>query len=235
MNAIIHKSDTRGHANHGWLDTYHTFSFANYFDPERMNFGTLRVLNDDIINPSQGFGMHPHDNMEIITIILKGTLEHKDSMGHISVIKENEVQVMSAGTGLYHAEYNHSSSEEVNLLQIWILPRKRYLKPRYDQKIYSSEYYNNNFVVIVNPDTEEGLFIQQDAWILRGKLENNHIFEYQIKRKENGLYVFAIEGEAIVSGTPLKRRDGIGISDISDISIEAIKDSDLLLLDIPME
>ncbi len=234
MNATLHKSNTRGHANHGWLDTYHTFSFANYFDPNRVNFGTLRVLNDDIVQPSQGFGMHPHDNMEIITIILKGALEHKDSMGHISVIKENEVQVMSAGTGLYHAEYNHSAKEEVNLLQIWIFPRSNNLDTRYDQKQFSLDNYKNKFALLVNPDYENGLYIQQDAWILRGNLVKDFELNYSIKKKENGLYVFVINGNVNVSGTELRKRDGIGINDADEVVFHAVSDCDLILLDIPM-
>ena len=234
MKQVIHQSDTRGHFNYGWLDTHHTFSFASYHNRERMNFGTLRVLNDDIIKPSQGFGMHPHDNMEIITIVLKGALEHRDSIGYVSVIKENEVQVMSAGKGLYHAEYNHSENEDVSILQIWIFPREQNLESRYDQQIFNSDHYSNHFAVLVNPDHERKLFIRQDAWVLRGNLQQNTEIDYSIRRKENGLYVFVIDGEAMIAGSKLKSRDGAGFWETGLVHFQASSDCDLLLLDVPM-
>ena len=182
MKTVLHKSGTRGHFDHGWLNTYHTFSFARYYDPERLGFGTLRVLNDDFIKPAQGFGKHPHDNMEIITIVLKGALEHKDSMGHVSVIRENEVQVMWAGTGITHSEYNHLQEEETNFLQIWIYPRAENLHNRYDQGKFNPDDFHNNLQVLVNPDYEKGLYIQQDAWLLKGYLEKG--VEIQAKKGE---------------------------------------------------
>lgn len=235
MKTVIHQSETRGHFNYGWLNTYHTFSFAGYRDNERIHFGTLRVLNDDVIKPSQGFGTHPHDNMEIITIVLSGALEHKDSMGHVSVIKENEVQVMSAGKGLHHAEYNHSKNQDVNILQIWIFPRSQNLDSRYDQKLFKPEDYENNFTTLVNPDIEKNLSIQQDAWVLRSRLRKDAEQTYTIKRNENGLYVFVISGSAVIAGNNLEKRDGLGIWETQEVNFRASSDCDLLLLDVPMQ
>lgn len=235
MKTVKHHSETRGHFNYGWLNTYHTFSFAGYRDNERIHFGTLRVLNDDVIKPSEGFGMHPHNNMEIITIVLSGALEHKDSMGHVSVIKENEVQVMSAGKGLHHAEYNHSKDQDVNILQIWIFPRLQNLDSRYDQQLFKAEDYKNNFAILVNPDSEKNLYIQQDAWVLRGSFGKDSEQTYTVKRNENGLYVFVINGKAVVAGNNLEKRDGLGVWETEKVKFRATSDCDLLLLDVPMQ
>ncbi len=235
MKSILHKAATRGHFNHGWLDTWHTFSFARYHDPERMGFGTLRVLNDDTIAASEGFGMHPHDNMEIITFVLNGALEHKDSMGHVSVINKNDVQVMSAGTGLHHAEYNHSDTTQTEILQVWIFPREVGLETRYDQLSLDHAKLKNRIHTVVNPDSEQGLYIQQDGWISVADFDAGNSTTYRLKREENGLYVFIVEGIADVTGQRLDRRDGIGIWETGEVEIKAISPCRLILFDIPMQ
>jgi redox-sensitive bicupin YhaK (pirin superfamily) len=234
MKTILHKANTRGSANHGWLKTNHTFSFASYYDPERMHFGKFRVLNDDIIKGGYGFGTHPHDNMEIITIPLEGAIEHKDSMNHISVIREGDVQVMSAGTGVTHSEYNHSKSEEAKLLQLWIFPRNSGLTPRYDQVTFNKEEYKNTIKTIVNPDHEGGLFIHQDAWLSLSKPESGKELGYKIKKEGNGLYIFVIEGEIEIGEQKLSKRDGLGIWNTEEITFKASTDSYILFVDVPM-
>src|SRR5690554_4268470 len=194
MNTIIHKAETRGSANHGWLNSYHTFSFANYHNPERMNFGVLRVLNDDTVAAGMGFGTHPHDNMEIISIPLEGDLEHKDSMGNVAVIKEGDVQVLSAGTGITHSEYNKNKDKEVKFLQIWIFPKKKNLKPRYDQISIRDIAKDNEFYQILSPNQDDqGVWINQDAWFHIGKFEKGKSDEYKIKKEGNGVYAFILK------------------------------------------
>lgn len=232
---IIHRADSRGHANHGWLDTYHTFSFANYFDPQRVHFGMLRVLNDDYVDPGKGFGTHPHDNMEIISIPLEGDLEHRDSMGNVAVIRKGEIQVMSAGTGITHSEFNKNDDRQVNFLQIWIFPREQYLEPRYDQIKLDEAKMHNAFQQIVSPEPGgEGAWISQDAWLSLGVIEQGTRVEYELKRAEDGVYVFVINGEAEVDGEMLGRRDGMGISGTGNFSVTAKKDSEILLIEVPM-
>ena len=234
-NIILHKAASRGHANHGWLDTHHTFSFANYHDPERMHFGVLRVLNDDTVEGGMGFGMHPHDNMEIITIPLSGDLEHKDSMGNTGVIKEGDVQVMSAGTGIYHSEYNKNKDKDVSLLQIWVFPNMQNVKPRYDQKTFNREDRINKFQQIVSPMGEEnGMNIHQDAWFFLGNFEKDFETTYPVKKNTNGVYIFMIDGEATINGQSLNKRDGIGISEEQTIHIKANSEAEILVMDIPM-
>ncbi len=238
MKTILYSATSRGHANHGWLDARHTFSFAGYFDSERINFGALRVLNDDIVLGGEGFGSHPHDNMEIITIPLYGALEHKDNMGHTEVIKAGDVQVMSAGTGLYHSEYNANPDKPVNLFQIWIFPNKRDVKPRYDQKTFDFFTDKNILTQIVSPDTESNdneLWIHQNAWLNTGIFDENQTIDYQIKKSGNGLYIMVIEGEFIIGDQKLSHRDGLGIWDADSIKIESLSDnSRILLIDVPM-
>lgn len=235
MITIVHKANDRGAANHGWLTAKHSFSFAGYHDPEKVHFGMLRVLNDDIVAPGMGFGMHPHDNMEIITIPLKGSLQHRDDMGNSEVIKHNEVQVMSAGTGVMHSEFNPSKTEEVNLLQIWVFPSKKNVTPRYDQKLFLPEERKNKFQLIVSPDGERGsMFIQQDAWFSLANLDKDKKLEYNLNKKENGVYAFVIEGKALIADQPLEPRDAAGISDTAKISVEAKTDTQILLIEIPM-
>lgn len=234
-NTIIHKASTRGHANHGWLDTYHTFSFSSYYNPDRVHFGALRVLNDDTVDGGMGFGKHPHDNMEIITIPLSGDLEHQDSMGNIGVIKQGDVQLMSAGTGIQHSEYNKNKDKKVSLLQIWVFPKEQNVTPRYDQKTFRIEDRNNKFQQVVSPFGEaEGMDVHQDAWFNLGNLKKGFETTYQVKRKGNGVYAFIIEGDVTINGQQLNRRDGIGLSDIESISIKADNDAEILLMDIPM-
>lgn len=233
---IFHPANTRGHADHGWLKTYHTFSFAGYHDPERVHFGALRVLNDDTVAGGNGFGKHPHDNMEIITIVLKGALEHQDSMGHTQAIHPGEVQVMSAGTGIFHSEYNHNKNEAVELFQIWIFPDKRNVTPRYDQKMFDAEDRKNKIQQLVSSidNDEEGLKIHQGARISRVGLDAGKEVNYNIKDPKNGLYVLLVEGKASAGGQELERRDGYGLTGIDSLNIKAEKDSDILLLEVPM-
>ena len=234
-NFIIHQAAQRGHAQHGWLDTYHSFSFANYHDPEKIHFGVLRVLNDDKIEGGMGFGMHPHDNMEIITIPIFGDLQHKDSMGNSGVIKHGDVQVMSAGTGICHSEENANPDKDVCLFQIWVFPNKQNVTPRYDQKTFEVKDRENKFQQIVSPMGEkEGLNIHQDAWFSLANFKKDFETNYQIKKSGNGVYVFIIEGSATINNQLLNKRDAIGITEIETLSIKADSDTQLLVMDIPM-
>jgi hypothetical protein len=237
MQTIIYKSTERGHANHGWLNAYHSFSFASYYDPNKIHFGVLRVLNDDSVAASMGFGMHPHDNMEIITIPFSGILEHKDSMGNTGIISAGEVQVMSAGSGITHSEFNHSKTEAVTLFQIWIFPNKKNVTPRYDQIKYDIESNLNQFIQIISPNpNDEGSWIHQNAWMHIGKFTENETIQYTTRLNGNGFYLMVIDGEIEVADTQLGKRDAIGISEISTIHIQ-IKSAtaQLLLMDIPMQ
>lgn len=235
-NMVLHKAETRGHAQHGWLDAHHTFSFANYHDPARMHFGVLRVLNDDIIDGGGGFGMHPHDNMEIITIPIEGELEHKDSMGNVGVIRQNEVQVMSAGTGVYHSEYNKNPDKKINLLQIWIFPNKRNVTPRYDQITFDPKDRVNKLLQIVSPSAnEKGLWIHQDAWFHLGNFDKDLSIDYTLKKKGNGIYLFVISGSVFVEDQLLNKRDGMGVWAIDKIKIKAETKSEILIMEVPMQ
>lgn len=235
MKKILHKADTRGHADHGWLKANHTFSFAGYYDPERIHFGVLRVLNDDHVEGGMGFGMHPHDNMEIITIPLEGELEHKDSMGNTGVISKGEVQVMSAGTGIYHSEYNHNKDKPVKLLQIWVFPESKNVDPRYDQLKYSPDSMHNKLLTIVSPmGNEDGLNIYQQAWFSLGKFDKGFSTTYKIRKPGNGVYAFVIDGEVTMNNEKLNRRDGLGITDIEDLIIQADSDAEILLMELPV-
>lgn len=235
MNSVIHKAETRGHANHGWLNSYHTFSFANYHNPERMNFGVLRVLNDDQVQAGMGFGTHPHDNMEIISIPLEGDLEHKDSMGNVAVIKKGDVQVMTAGTGITHSEYNKSKEQEVKFLQIWVFPKKRNLAPRYDQISIKKVEKKNKFYQVLSPNKEDqGVWINQDAWFHLGKFDAGKSDKYTIQKSDNGVYIFVIEGEVKVNDQQLSKRDGMGIWNVNSFDVVATKDARVLLMDVPM-
>lgn len=236
-NYVLHKADSRGNANHGWLDARHTFSFANYYDPARMHFGVLRVLNDDKIAGGKGFGTHPHDNMEIITIPLSGALAHKDSMGNSSVISKGEIQVMSAGTGIHHSEFNHNPDQEVKLLQIWLFPNKRNVQPRYDQIAIQPLSKQNAFYQILSPsEDDQGVWIHQDAWFHLGDFDKGHSATYQVKRTGNGVYAFVIRGSFEIDGIQLGERDGLGISDLQEFKVTALADdAELLLMDVPMQ
>jgi len=237
MKTIIHKSNTRGYADHGWLKSYHTFSFAGYQNPERMNFGMLRVLNDDIVQPKMGFGTHPHQNIEIISIPLKGALSHKDSMGNKRAIEVGEVQVMSAGTGLTHSEFNDSKTDEVNFLQLWIIPEEMNLKPNYEQHQFSNEGKLNKLQTLVAPKDKiegEALPISQQAYIYRTTLESNHSIEVKFKSDDNGIYIFVADGEINVGGIVLSKRDAIGISEINTVDIVSVENSELVIIEVPM-
>lgn len=234
-NMVIHRANTRGHANHGWLDTNHTFSFANYHNPERMHFGVLRVLNDDHVEARMGFGTHPHNNMEIISIPLEGDLEHKDSMGNKGVIRQGDVQVMSAGTGIQHSEYNKNSDKAVKFLQIWLFPKKKNVTPRYDQMTFQRTDRKNTLQQVLSPHADdEGVWIHQDAWFHMGDLDAGFETSYKIKKSGNGLYAFVIDGEVEINGQTLSKRDGMGVWNIDEADIKANKDAEILLMEVPM-
>lgn len=232
---ILHKSASRGQSNQGWLHSRHTFSFGNYYDSERMHFGVLRVINDDMVAPGKGFGMHPHSNMEIITIPLSGELKHKDDMNHSSVIKKGEVQVMSAGTGLFHSEMNQNTDRSVSFLQIWILPKVQKVIPRYQQKEF--QLIPNDFTRIISPtENDVSLSIYQDAWLYMANSSKGNIQTYTLKQpNKNGVYIFLIEGEIKIDGEVLSNRDGIGFWETNHIEILAKENSEFLLIEIPME
>jgi redox-sensitive bicupin YhaK (pirin superfamily) len=234
MKTTLHKANTRGEANHGWLKSYHTFSFASYQNPDRMNFGMLRVLNDDIVKPKMGFGTHPHRNMEIISIPISGALSHKDSMENKRSIEIGEVQVMSAGTGLTHSEFNDSKTDAVNFLQLWIIPEKENVTPEYNQKMFHEGDRKNKFQTLVSPKDKKvdgSLTMNQQGYISMIDLDENFETEYHLK---NGAYFFLIDGEVSVEGNTLEKRDAIGISEIERVKIKGIKNSKLLVVDVPM-
>ncbi len=234
-NTILHKAETRGDANHGWLHSRHTFSFANYHDPERVHFGALRVLNDDTVEAGMGFGMHPHDNMEIISIPLEGDLEHKDSMGNVSVIKHGDVQVMSAGTGIYHSEYNKNKDQQVKFLQIWVFPNQKKVKPRYDQITLNLADRHNKLQQILSPNADDaGVWIYQNAWFHLGNFDKGVASEYNLRAKGNGVYAFILSGKVTINGQQLNPRDGFGIWDVDTLSITADSDAEFLLIEVPM-
>jgi len=235
-NTVLHKASTRGDANHGWLHSKHTFSFANYHNPERMHFGVLRVLNDDQVAAAMGFGTHPHDNMEIISIPLEGDLEHKDSMGNVSVIKHGDIQVLSAGTGITHSEYNKNKDKEVKFLQIWLFPNKKSVTPRYDQITLDTNDRHNKLQQILSPvSTDAGVWIHQDAWFHLGKFDKDFTTSYTVKKSGNGVYAFVIKGDITIEGQPLNERDGLGIWDTEKITLKANSPgAEVLLMDVPM-
>ena len=234
-NSVLHKADTRGNANHGWLNSYHTFSFANYYNPERMHFGVLRVLNDDTVSAGKGFGTHPHDNMEIISIPLEGDLEHKDSMGNVAVIKNGDVQVMSAGTGIYHSEFNKNSDKLVKFLQIWVFPNKRNVEPRYDQITLKLADRHNKLQQILSPNPNDaGVWIHQNAWFHLGSFDKGFKTTYQIKGKGNGVYAFVLNGDVSIGDQALGARDGYGVWNVDQFNIEADSKSEILLMEVPM-
>ena len=233
---IMHKSETRGDANHGWLHSRQTFSFANYYNPERMHFGALRVLNDDYVAEGMGFGTHPHDNMEIVSIPLEGDLEHKDSMGNVSVIKHGDVQVLSAGTGITHSEYNKNKDKPVKFLQIWVIPNKKNVTPRYDQITLDLHDRRNHFQQIVSPNRDdEGVWVHQDAWFHLGTFDKGFSTDYCMKKNGNGVYAFIIKGEVTINGTPMNQRDGMGIWETDQFAVEVnSQDAEVLLMEVPM-
>ena len=235
-NFILHKASSRGHADHGWLDAYHSFSFASWYNPEHIQFGMLRVLNDDTVAAGMGFGTHPHDNMEIITIPLEGDLAHKDSMGNSSTIKTGDVQVMSAGTGIQHSEFNPNANLQTKLFQIWLFPKYRNVEPRYQQITLNVALQKNNFAQILSPNPDdEGVWIHQDAWFYLSDFEANFSKTLDLQKEDNGFYIMNIEGEIEVNGEKLERRDAIGIWETNEIEIKANSDSRFLIMEIPME
>lgn len=235
MKKIFHPASSRGAADHGWLQAKHSFSFANYYNSERVQFGALRVLNDDIIAPGMGFGTHPHDNMEIITIPLDGTLEHKDSLDNIGVIETDEIQVMSAGSGVYHSEYNKNKDQSVSLLQIWVFPNKKNVTPRYDQKNIKDLKKVNSFYPIVTPNQNgPGMWIHQDAWFHLGEFDKETRINYNINKKGNGVYAFLIEGSVQIDGESLEKRDALGIWDTEKFELLANQNSRVLLIEVPL-
>lgn len=236
MKKIIHRANSRGHANHGWLDSHHTFSFANYYNPERMHFGVLRVLNDDRVAAGAGFGKHPHENMEIVSIPLAGDLEHEDSMGNKKVIREGDIQVMSAGTGVVHSEYNKSNEKEVKFLQIWIFPKEKNVSPRYDQISIRDVAEKNSFYQILSPNKEDqGVWIHQDAWFSMGEFDDEKVEHYSLHNSENGVYLFVLDGKVEINGEVLNKRDGMGIWETDQIELKAITAAKVLLMEVPME
>lgn len=235
MKKTIHKANTRGFADFGWLHSHHTFSFSSYYNPNRMQFGALRVLNDDIVQPAMGFGAHGHENMEIVSIPIIGELAHKDSMGTAKVIYPGEVQIMSAGTGLRHSEYNNSETNIVNFLQIWILPKERGIKPRYDQREFLVSDRMNTFQTVVSPEKDSSaLWINQDSYFSLANLEKGKSIDYKIKLAGNGAYLFLIDGSVSVDGETFEKRDGVGIAETDSFSITANENAEILLIEVPM-
>jgi quercetin 2,3-dioxygenase len=235
-NTVLHKADSRGIANHGWLNSHHSFSFANYHNPERMHFGVLRVLNDDIVDQGMGFGTHPHNNMEIISIPLEGDLEHKDSMGNVAVIKHGDIQVLSAGTGITHSEYNKNKDKKVKFLQIWVFPNKRNVTPRYDQMTLKVEDRHNKLQQILSPNANDaGVWIHQNAWFHLGKFDKDIATDYQLKSNGNGVYAFVLNGDFTINDQALNKRDGLGIWEIEKLTLKAnSQDAEILLMEVPM-
>lgn len=235
MKTAVHPANSRGHADHGWLRSFHSFSFANYYNPERMHFGVLRVLNDDKVAPGKGFGTHRHDNMEIISIPLEGDLEHKDSMGNTTVIRAGDIQVMSAGTGISHSEYNKNKDREVKFLQIWIFPHKKNVEPRYDQISILDIAKENEFYQVVSPNVDdEGVWIHQNAWFHLGSFNKGISTNYSLKEQFNGVYIFVLEGTIEIEGTSLRTRDGLGIWEVEKFGVKALSESRVLLMEVPM-
>ncbi|MVT06791.1 pirin family protein [Chitinophaga tropicalis] len=235
MEKIIHRADSRSFSNHEWLQSYHTFSFAGYYNPERIHFGALRVLNDDHVKGGMGFGMHPHDNMEIVSIPLSGALEHKDNTGRHEIIRSNEVQIMSAGSGIAHSEFNASKTEPVSFLQIWVFPKLRNITPRYQQKTFEPSERKNKLQVVVSPEGDsDALLINQDAWFSLGRFDEGQTVEITPGMPQHGSYLFVLEGEVEVAGETLQRRDAIGLSNYDSATVKVLKAAEFLLIDVPM-
>jgi redox-sensitive bicupin YhaK (pirin superfamily) len=237
MQTILHKADSRGDANHGWLHSKHSFSFANYYNPEKVHFGVLRVLNDDFVAAGMGFGLHPHDNMEIISIPLEGDLEHQDSMGNNTVIKHGDIQVMSAGTGIKHSEYNKNKDKPVKFLQIWVIPNKKDVTPRYDQITLDPKDRINKLQQVLSPNPEDaGVWIHQDAWFHIGKFDQDVQATYNIKKAGNGMYAFVLYGAFEIAGQKLNERDALGITDFTQFELKALTpNAEVLLMELPMQ
>lgn len=235
MKTVIHTSTERGHVDFGWLNSYHSFSFGHYHNPAKTHFGKLRVLNDDVIKGGKGFDTHPHDNMEIISIPVYGALEHKDSTGWHEVIRQFDVQIMSAGSGIMHSEFNHSKEEDANFLQLWIFPKEKNITPRYEQKNFLPEDRVNKLQTVVAPDKNDGaVWINQDAWLSLGNFDSGYEFNYNVKQQGNGVYIFVLSGTIEVDEMQLHQRDAIGIWDNDRVVIKTNSNAELLLIDVPM-
>ncbi len=234
MKTILHKANERGHANHGWLDSYHSFSFAGFYDPEKIHFGALRVLNDDSVKGGYGFGKHPHDNMEIVSIPLSGDLKHEDSTGRKEVIRQNDVQIMSAGSGIAHSEFNANTDKDVKFLQIWVFPKEKNIAPRYEQKTFKPEDRQNKLQTVVAPNDGEAVYIHQDAWFSLGNFEKGFATGYTFNKDGNGVYAFVLEGEISINGNKLNKRDALGVWETNSIDIKAETKAELLLIEVPM-
>jgi redox-sensitive bicupin YhaK (pirin superfamily) len=235
MKSVIHKANQRGYNDLGWLKANHSFSFAHFYDENKIHFGALRVLNDDIIAPGMGFGTHPHDNMEIVTIPLKGQLQHRDSMGSNSVIHAGEVQMMSAGSGIQHSEFNASKTDEINLLQIWVFPEHKNIDPVYNEKDFTPFFKDNAFTLLISPNGEaESLPVNQQTWFSKGNFSADHQQTYTLHTREHGVYVFVIEGAIKMNDTTLTRRDAMGIWETDAVSFTALENSNVLLIEVPM-
>lgn len=234
MNTILHTSDSRGIAQYGWLYSRHTFSFADYYHPERMHFGALRVLNDDTVAAGMGFSAHPHSNMEIISIPLSGDLHHKDNTGRDAIIKENDVQIMSAGSGIIHSETNANQNRQVKFLQIWVMPKEKNIQPRYQQITLNQNTLNNQLATIVAPNNPDALWINQDAWFSMGKFSKNTAITYKLNNPNNGVYIFMIEGNAIINNITLNKRDAIGVTATDSIPLKIMEGAQILLMEVPM-
>lgn len=236
MKTTFHPANKRGHANHGWLDTHHSFSFASYFDPNNMNFGALRVLNDDVVAPNMGFGTHPHENMEIVSIPLSGDLEHQDNMGNKSIIKSGEIQVMSAGTGVQHSEKNKNTDLPVNFLQIWVFPNKKDVQPRYDQQKIDSEKIHNQFGQILSPNPDDdGVWIHQNAWFYLGRFDETLQKKFNLKDAKNGVYIFILKGKAQIENQVLNQKDAFGIWETKEFQMHIEAKSEILMMEVPMD
>ena len=236
MKTTLYKSNERGHANHGWLNTYHTFNFGNYYHPNRTNFGSLRVFNDDFVQPRAGFGKHPHDNMEIVSIVLDGELSHEDSMGNKGTIRKNEIQVMSAGSGIFHSEFNSSKSEVTNFLQVWIYPKEKGITPTYGQASLHNFNSQNNLSNIISPrDEGEKLSINQNTWFYMGEYDQSKDVNYNVNDKNNGVYIFIIEGGITINNYDLTKRDAVGVYETDSINFTVEDNSRILLIETPME
>lgn len=235
MKTIYHAADSRGDANHGWLKSKHTFSFANYHNPERMGFGALRVINDDFVTAGQGFGKHSHRDMEIISIPLSGKLGHGDNIGNNGIIETGEIQVMSAGTGITHSEMNADNNEAVSFLQIWVIPNKMNVEPRYQQIRMDELMKPNEFNQVLSPNSDDaGVWIHQDAWFSMGDFDKDVTETYQLKNPNNGVYIFVISGKVVVNGNTLDTRDGLGVWDTKHFTMDVLDDAKVLLMEVPM-
>ncbi len=235
MKTILHTANSRGHANFGWLNSYQSFSFGNYYNPERVHFGALRVLNDDHVTAGMGFPKHPHDNMEIISIPLSGDLHHQDSTGRDEIIKQNDVQIMSAGSGIAHSEMNANKNKEVKFLQVWVIPKKRNIEPRYEQKTFDPAERNDKVLTVVAPDDDKAVWINQDAWFSLANISKDKEAAYSIRKEGNGVYAFVLKGNVTIGDQVLNTRDGLGIWETDAINIKAGDDAEILLIDVPMK